>query len=311
LTTHKIIKPVLIIGAARSGTTMMGQLLCNHPDIAYWNEPNHIWKYGHAYRYSDVLRSDDVKPEIRTFIYKQFSEFLQKSGKNRFMEKTPSNCFRLPYIMEIFPDARFLHIIRDGRDVTLSAMVQWKYGVMSRSPDENENIPILQRMKANIKHLKKLLETRQISKDGFKLYEIPFYLDRLKLYLMRSLFPGNPQIWGPRFPGIEKVFNTYTLLETCAIQWDWSVRSAVGFGRNLNSDQYLEIKYEEFLKEPEMNLNTILDFLELDNNSVLYDQVKKKIRSGNATKWPDKYNEEELKKVMAHIGYTLKYLGYK
>lgn len=309
MTTNQVKKPILIVGAARSGTTMMGELLSTHPDIAFWSEPNHIWRFGNVNSRSDVLISEDARPEVRSYIYNHFSEFLRKRKKNRFMEKTPSNCFRMPFIKEIFPDAKILHVIRDGRDVAISAIRQWG-GNNNIELTDHDTLTLKKKVSGTIEHLQKLYQIHQFSKHDFKLKESPFYLNRFKLYMLRILYPGKPQIWGPRFPGIENVFQTYSLLETCAIQWDWSVRAALGYGRNLNSKQYLEIKYEDFLNDPVRNLNIILDYLELDKNSVVYDTAMKKVRRDNLSKWHDKYSEEELKVVMSHIEPTLKYLEY-
>ena len=45
---------------------------------------------------------------------------LHLDGDLRFVEKTPHNCFLIDYLHRVFPDASFVHIIRDGRDAALS-----------------------------------------------------------------------------------------------------------------------------------------------------------------------------------------------
>ena len=49
-----------------------------------------------------------------------FSNYACRQGKKRWAEKTPNNVFCIKEILEFFPDAKFVHVIRDGRDVTLS-----------------------------------------------------------------------------------------------------------------------------------------------------------------------------------------------
>jgi hypothetical protein len=44
----------------------------------------------------------------------------------RLLEKTPENCLRLPFLLEIFPDARIIHLIRDGRSNVSSLMEGWR-----------------------------------------------------------------------------------------------------------------------------------------------------------------------------------------
>jgi len=48
---------------------------------------------------------------------------LQLGGDRprRLLEKTPENCLRLPFLLEIFPDARIIHLTRDGRSNISSA----------------------------------------------------------------------------------------------------------------------------------------------------------------------------------------------
>jgi hypothetical protein len=48
--------------------------------------------------------------------------FAKKEGKIRWLEKTPNNIFCADKILDTWPDAKFIHIIRDGRDAVLSMM---------------------------------------------------------------------------------------------------------------------------------------------------------------------------------------------
>lgn len=302
--------PIFIVGAARSGTTMLSQhVLAHHPDVAFWSEPAHIWRYGHAYRFSDRLTAQDATPKVRSFIVQQFAGFLENSGRTRFMEKTPSNCFRLPFILEIFPDAKFVHILRDGRDAAASALIRWKGATGRYATDEHT--PFSGRVYAAIRRALDLSAFHRFGKGHVSAHEAPAYLPALGRMFMRALLPGRTLFWGPRFPGIKDVHRTYSLLETCAIQWDCSVRATLGFGRDLGSDQYLELKYEEFLAAPEESLTRILTFLGLSNHPAVYDQVSKVIRRDRVAEWHQTYAEEDLKRVMIHVGPTLSYLGYE
>jgi hypothetical protein len=47
------------------------------------------------------------------------------AGAKRLLEKTPENCLRLRFLFELFPDARFIHLVRDGRHNVGSLMEGW------------------------------------------------------------------------------------------------------------------------------------------------------------------------------------------
>ena len=52
---------------------------------------------------------------------------MRRRGKARWAEKTPEYTLILDFIDELFPDARYIHVIRDGRDVVASFRERWGY----------------------------------------------------------------------------------------------------------------------------------------------------------------------------------------
>jgi hypothetical protein len=54
------------------------------------------------------------------FIRTVMNEIASKQGANRWIDSTPTNIPHMFRISRDFPEARFIHIIRDGRDVALS-----------------------------------------------------------------------------------------------------------------------------------------------------------------------------------------------
>lgn len=57
---------------------------------------------------------------LRHFFDLFFSNWAEAQGKQRWAEKTPNNIYCIGEILELFPNAKFVHVIRDGRDVVLS-----------------------------------------------------------------------------------------------------------------------------------------------------------------------------------------------
>lgn len=73
----------------------------------------------------------EIARDLRHFINLFFSNFAHKEGKNRWAEKTPNNIFCIKEILDFYPDAKFVHVIRDGRDVALSLHKSRKYDIYS------------------------------------------------------------------------------------------------------------------------------------------------------------------------------------
>lgn len=153
------VEPVpFVVGAPRSGTTLLRLMLDAHPQLAIPPETYFIpnaakqWKRaarrqgpdaardgfyeavtGHKRwpdfhmdadafkRRLDRDRPTDIGDAVRTF-YRLYAE---KAGKPRWGDKTPYYIRRMALIQEIIPEARFVHIVRDGRDLTLSIKGLW------------------------------------------------------------------------------------------------------------------------------------------------------------------------------------------
>jgi hypothetical protein len=130
----KLQNPIFILGCGRSGTTLLNELLTKHADVAVLSEANDIWDPS-GYPWS---RSPQASPPIwldaeaytsrwwqdnrarQHEIRAIFGAFQAIQRKPVFLNKTPLNTFRIPYLLETFPQARFINIVRDGRAVVYS-----------------------------------------------------------------------------------------------------------------------------------------------------------------------------------------------
>jgi hypothetical protein len=87
-------------------------------------EPGWIWRYREARR-----RGEHGGPFASARI-RYFWERLTKGPRRRegvvMLEKTPKNCLRIPMLRRLFPDARFVHLRRDGRSTISSLMDGWR-----------------------------------------------------------------------------------------------------------------------------------------------------------------------------------------
>ncbi len=151
-------EPVFIVGMNGSGTTMLLDCLGRHPDLYAFPRETRVIPYLMATqdRFGDL--SDDNKfvqlwkhvLNIPVFSYVNkhqppplpadwdkyprtlgavldgvFSYFANSEGKHRWCEKTPQHVQHIEKLAKIFPKAKFIHIIRDGRDSSASFYRRW------------------------------------------------------------------------------------------------------------------------------------------------------------------------------------------
>jgi len=143
--------PIFVVGCSRSGTTLLRLMLTCHPDVCIPPESSFIAKlypnWGHRsvqtrnqiQQLCDELYSCDKKfrdwglgrkqilgslENIRPFSFREFvdtiySQYMEQTNKNgaRWGDKNPQYVNRIRLVMDLFPKAKFLHIIRDGRAV--------------------------------------------------------------------------------------------------------------------------------------------------------------------------------------------------
>lgn len=115
-------KPAFIVGCARSGTSILGEAIAAHPDVAYLFEASVIWNALQPDRVDDRLTATDLTPEIADAARRALAQAGAGMSGHRLLEKNPKHVLRLPYLAAIFPDCQFIHIIRDGRDTVASLM---------------------------------------------------------------------------------------------------------------------------------------------------------------------------------------------
>lgn len=110
-----------VIGCARSGTTVLADLISAHPDVAGVFEAHAVWeRAGAGPDGSHRLVARDATPEVRT----ELGAWARREGRGHalLVEKNPRNTLRVPFLRTVFPQARFVHVVRDGRDTAWSLL---------------------------------------------------------------------------------------------------------------------------------------------------------------------------------------------
>jgi hypothetical protein len=141
-----------IIGSGCSGATLLRLMLDSHPELAILPETHFIpditracQRASHpAERFVEYLTQHAHWPDfqidagalremvlsldpftagdgLRSF----YRAYAARFGKPRYGDKTPVYCLCAEQIQALLPEARFIHLIRDGRDTVLSYRTAW------------------------------------------------------------------------------------------------------------------------------------------------------------------------------------------
>jgi Sulfotransferase family len=136
--------PLIILGVGRSGTTLLRVMLDRNTTLAIPYETFFVPQLAHRQGrhpkldeflddlgrlrtlYDWGIRPEDVRPRLREgmtineAIGAIFETYAERQGKPRWGDKTPLYMQQLPLLERLFPDALWVHLIRDGRDAALS-----------------------------------------------------------------------------------------------------------------------------------------------------------------------------------------------
>jgi len=273
--------PVFIVGAPRSGTTLLQYMLQTHPGLSLPTGESHFFMplIRREAEFGDLSQPQNVR-RVLDAMYQQSAEFLETDlhglrfdrdaltaafvaegrhtmrdlisglfeknaageGKPRWGDKTPYYVLHMQSLRVWWPQAQFVHIVRDGRDVAL------------------------------------------------------------------SLF-GRRHDFG--------VYNTYF----AARYWEQYVETGHRQGMAMPAGHYLEIRYEDLLADPRATLARVCDFLRLDFVESLLQHRKpstagktpllgQPVQRDNAQKWRRAMSRRQIGVFESAVGLTLQHFGY-
>ena len=157
-TSHR---PIFVVGAPRSGTTLLQQMLHAHRNIAVAPETHVTMKpYERRLTFGDLSRAENRRrlgewltrteqigfrklgldadmiveqivrapPTLGSVLATVFRAYARQHGKGRWGDKRPGHIQKVPKLRRMFPDAQFVHLIRDGRDAVSSLNAMPWYG---------------------------------------------------------------------------------------------------------------------------------------------------------------------------------------
>jgi hypothetical protein len=268
-------RPFFIVGNPRSGTTLLKFILGIHPRLYIPGETGFVPFL--LRDFSAELSLDDLRnlleligrlngawsglvsdipalyaalpePRLAYVLDALYRRKAAEDGAVRWGDKTPSYVLHISALDEIFPAAQFVHLIRDGRDATLSAEKKW-----------------------GRRH---------------------WYMDNY--YLLKN--------------------------------WVRCVERGQATGRGLGPTRYLEVRYENLVRDPESEIRRICEFLGEDLHADMLDHsrvAQRQIRSGghmevrepistaSVRRWEVQMSPFDKKVADRVAGRTLSSLGYQ
>lgn len=240
-------KPIFIIGTGRSGTTILGVILSIHRDIGFLNEPKALW---HAiYSKEDVignydvgsglyrLGTEDVTNEVKQAAHRLFSAYLTATFSKRLVDKYPELIFRVPFVRAIFPDAKFIFLVRNGWDTCCS-----------------------------IENWSKRKEV-QVNSDVHNWWGVNSY--KWKLIVNQLI------AYDPIFSEIISVISELdTHSDMAAIEWIVTMKEGL-YQTEKNSECIHMLRYEDLVENPREVLSKLLVFCELPFDNKLFSYAQR------------------------------------
>lgn len=281
-------QPVIIIGAARSGTNMLRDCLTRFDRIETWDcdEINLIWRHGNRDFPSDELTTAQATAKSARYIRGVFARLAKATDACYVVEKTCANSLRVPFVDALFPDALYLYIVRDGRDAAASAMKRW-------------HAPV------DIGYIAK--KARYVPVTDIPYYGVRFVLNRVHQLIDQD---KRQAYWGPRIYNLEHHAGAYSPAELSARQWAATVAASEAAFQTIDDARVLRLTYERFVAEPAAEMARVFDFLRCSATSEQIQSLVYDVRYRSIGNWKTSLSSEDQWVVQAICQPQLEELGY-
>ena len=280
-------EPVIIVGAGRSGTNALRDALCALRQFQTWpcDEINYIWRHGNRSHATDQFDRTDARPEVASFIRAAFDKQAQKDTQATLVEKTCANSLRVGFVHEVFPNARFIHIVRDGRDVAASAMDRWTAPL---------DIPYLA---AKAKYVPPS--------------DLPYYTSRYLNSRIAKVRSSEDRLswWGPKFDGMEQLTHDTPLVEVAARQWERCVSLAIEQLDDVPDSQVTTVHYQSLAEDAKGTLARVTAALGVKLDDKPLSIAASTIHAGSIGKWKTALSDHDVELLTPIVTPALELAG--
>ncbi len=271
-------KPIFIIGMGRSGSTILGKILSLHPAVGFLNEAKAVWYTVDPWH--DVvghfqtgparfcLTAEDAGPKHRQTARKLFHLYAGLTRSRRVLDKNPEIVYRISFVKTIFPDARFIFLVRNGWDAVYSVAHWWQQVNNMVNPQN----------------------------------EAWWGVERRKWQLMvEQLVPAEPLL-APRLPAIRALHREEDM---AAVEWILAMRAGIRALRQF-PDAVCKLQYEALVAHPKENLSALCQFAALAEDEKMYAYAQQVLAARPAARYVQLCPEikEAFCQTLTMLGYS-------
>ncbi|MGI2037054.1 sulfotransferase [Shewanella frigidimarina] len=278
---HQFDRPIIILSAPRSGSTLLFEVLSKSQSIWTIGGESHalietIPKLNIAYRQfsSNALTEQDIDDELRQQLLLRFSDELQDNHGNkpdsidttniRFLEKTPKNSLRVDFFNALFPDALFIYLVREPKENISSIMQAWRSNKFVTYPN----------------------------------------------------LPGwDKRNWSLLLPEKWQQLNRQPLQSIAAFQWQAANEAIMDSLRKIDSNRWCMVSYDQLIADPAKTVKQLCQFTDTDFDPALAQLCSKPLAHSRYTistpkpnKWLENYHD--IAKIWPNASTTLNKINH-
>lgn len=301
-------RPILLIGAGRSGTNLIAMALGSSVELFNAYEQRYVWTHGMARVSSDLRSPDNATPATVGYIRRHFARLANGLEHGvRLVDKTPANALRLDFCLRVFPEAKVINVIRNPLDNIASRLVELrKAGQEIEGSDTSTvrkgRIEVLAHQFCHFRDL--------VGRGNLPLDRIPAAIADQLPEQARILSKSEAVRYAERVPGIREVAEAEGLIAALCFQWRELVRAASQQRTALGPNQYLEVFYESVVQAPAATGQQITNFVGLTEPGPVIDYLRINARSNTVGNWRHRLTQSQIEEIRDRLAPEIAWFGF-
>ncbi len=196
-------------------------------------------------RPDDRRTEADANDRVRHRIRRACHRAVERGSGSRYLDDLAYHALRIPFVLRVLPEARIVHVVRDPIGA-IPEMTYW----WGRAADTLG--AAIARKRAHL-----------------QIHTLPRLALRFVRNQLHGLLEGRPASWGPIVPGLDAFRDSHSRAEVAAFQWQRMLEIALDDLERLPPDRWLQVRYENLLREPADSVKRLAEFCEVEDPQAL------------------------------------------